>query len=189
MKFKIGDRIRIKDDFKTNQWFGDLTVIEDMVELQGKEAEVMSIDSQGDIILDISPYYFSPKMLELIHEDNGERECETEERKSSNKKPSLDMALELLGVTEDELLREYYKKDEIKDIKDIKVFMEGVEDRFDKYCLNRRNCTPFDCKIKKFKDDNDLNEVGTCRAIYAMCEAFDFGRDEEDKKHYIDLGK
>lgn len=187
MKFKVGDKVRIKDNFKSGQCFSNYLIAEiDMVKLQGKEAEIVSIDRQGDIVLNISPYYFNSKMLELIHEDNGERECETEERESSNKKSSLDIALELLGVTEDELLREYYKKDEMKDIK---VFMEGVEDRFDKYCLNSRSCTPSDCKIKKFKDDNDLNDVGTCSAIYAMCEAFDFGRDEEDKRHYIDLEK
>lgn len=51
MKYKVGDKVKIRRDLKTNIYYGATVAVEEMVELAGKTAtiECVNEDCYGDI--------------------------------------------------------------------------------------------------------------------------------------------
>ena len=145
-KFKVGDKVRLRDDLKVGRDYGEITFLRDMKDLQGKELIIDNISRQGNYILKEGRYYYSEEMLEKVNDTDD----------------LLEFALNKLNTTKDELRREY------KNNKTEKQIVEDVEKRcedFESYCSSR-GCG--DCDIKKFIKRNNMKDTGTrrCMLIY-----------------------
>ena len=95
MKYKIGDRVKIREDLIVNEYYGKIDFIKDMKKYLGEESVICAIDYKngrefGYLLKDCDLYTWTDEMLEPI--------VEYDEEKTSLKK-----ALELLDMTEEEM--------------------------------------------------------------------------------------
>ena len=145
-KFKVGDKVRLRDNLEVGRDYGEITFLRDMKKLQGKELTIDYISQQGNYILKKGRFYYSEEMLEKVVDDSD----------------LLEFALGKLNMTKEELRREY-KKNKIseQDLENIKRCCDDFED----YC-NSRGCNT--CDIYKFKERNNIKGLGTksCMLIY-----------------------
>ena len=145
-KFKVGDKVRLRDDLEVGRDYGGITFLRDMKDLQGKELTIDRISRQGNYILKEGRFYYSEEMLEKVNDTDD----------------LLEFALGKLNMTKEELRREY------KNNKTEKQIVEDVEKRcedFESYCSSR-GCG--DCDIEKFIKRNNMKDTGTrrCMLIY-----------------------
>ena len=149
-KFKIGDKVRLRDDLEVGEDYGEITFLRDMKDLQGKELTIDRISRQGNYILKEGRFYYSEEMLEKVNDTDD----------------LLEFALGKLNMTKEELekeLREEYEKNKID-----KQVVENISKRyrdFENYC-NGKCCD--DCDVEKFLKRNNMKEVsaGNCILIY-----------------------
>ena len=149
-EFKIGDKVRLRDDLEEGEVYGGLTFLSGMKELQGKELTIDYIDKDGDYTFEEGNYYCSEEMLEKVFSDGD----------------LLEFALGKLNIAKEELekeLREEYEKNKID-----KQIVENISKRyrdFENYC-NGKCCD--DCDVEKFLKRNNMKEVsaGNCILIY-----------------------
>ena len=137
MKYNIGDKVRIRN-LEVNDVYGEVYVIDEMLEYCGKIVEIEKINNTFN-----DRYYILKDCKLLWHGDMLEPiKVETEKTKE---KTSLEKALELLNMTEEEMNREYDKKD---------ITELGVEitNKFNNYCNNRWKCRG--CKYKEYGKTN-----------------------------------
>ena len=52
-EFKIGDKVRLRDDLEEGEVYGGLTFLSGMKELQGKELTIDYIDKDGDYTFEV----------------------------------------------------------------------------------------------------------------------------------------
>ena len=145
-KFKVGDKVKLRDDLEVGRDYGGITFLRDMKDLQGKELTIDRISRQGNYILKEGRYYYSEEMLEKVNDTDD----------------LLEFALSKLNMTKEELRREHKKN------KTEKQIVEDVEKRckdFESYCSSR-GCG--DCDIEKFIKRNNMKDTGTrcCMLIY-----------------------
>ena len=145
-KFKIGDKVRLRDDLEVGEDYGEITFLRDMKSLRGKELTIDRISQQGNYILKEGRFYYSEEMLEKVNDTDD----------------LLEFALGKLNMTKEELRREYEKN------KIGEQIVEDIERRcedFESYCSSR-GCG--DCDIEKFIKRNNMKEVsaGNCILIY-----------------------
>ena len=145
-KFKIGDKIRLRDDLEVGRDYGGITFLRDMKDLQGKELTIDRISQQGNYILKEGRFYYSEEMLEKVNDTDD----------------LLEFALGKLNMTKEELRREYKKNKTEKQI--VEDVIKRCED-FESYCSSR-GCG--DCDIEKFIKRNNMKDTGTrrCMLIY-----------------------
>ena len=145
-KFKVGDKVRLRDDLEVGRDYGGITFLRDMKDLQGKELTIDRISRQGNYILKEGRYYYSEEMLEKVND--------TDELKK--------IALGKINMTKEELRREYKKNKTEKQI--VEDVIKRCED-FESYCSSR-GCG--DCDIEKFIKRNNMKDTGTrrCMLIY-----------------------
>ena len=149
-EFKIGDKVRLRDNLEEGEVYGRLTFLSGMKELQGKELTIDYIDKDGDYTFEEGNYYCSEEMLEKVFSDGD----------------LLEFALGKLNIAKEELekeLREEYEKNKID-----KQVIENISKRyrdFENYC-NGKCCD--DCDVEKFLKRNNMKEVsaGNCILIY-----------------------
>ena len=150
-EFKIGDKVRLRDDLEVGEYYGEIKFLSGMKELQGKELTIDCIDKDGDYTLkEGCYYYYSEEMLEKVFSDGD----------------LLEFALDKLNIAKEELekeLREEYEKNKID-----KQVVESISKRyrdFENYC-NGKCCD--DCDVEKFLKRNNMKEVsaGNCILIY-----------------------
>ena len=101
MKYNIGDKVRIRKDLIVDKYYGEIDFIESMKKYLGKETIICAIDYKygkefGYLLKDCNLYTWTDEMLEPI--------VEYDEEKSS-----LEKALKLLNMTEEEVNKEYGK--------------------------------------------------------------------------------
>lgn len=67
MKFKVGDKVRVRKDLIAGKCYGedDLSFVDDMEKFKGKQFEIIKT-SGCDYKLDDSNYYFNDDMLEPV---------------------------------------------------------------------------------------------------------------------------
>ena len=137
MKYKIGDRVRIRN-LEVNDVYGEVYVIDEMLEYCGKIVEIEKINNTFN-----DRYYILKDCKLLWHGDM--LEPIKVETKKTKEKTSLEKALKLLNMTEEEMNREYDKKD---------ITELGVEitNKFNNYCNNRWKCRG--CKYKEYGKTN-----------------------------------
>lgn len=106
MKFNVGDRVKIKD-LEYDKIYDRVYVADEMLEHCGKVTEIIGVNSNFNdryILKDCGIYWFHEDMLEPINDSIFETE-------KTKEKTSLEKALELLNMTEEEMNREYYKRE------------------------------------------------------------------------------
>ena len=145
-KFKVGDKVKVRDDLKVGRDYGGITFLRDMKDLRGKELTIDYISQQGNYILKEGRFYYSEEMLEKVIDDSD----------------LLEFALNKLNTTKDELRREYKNNKTEKQI--VEDVIKRCED-FESYCSSR-GCG--DCDIEKFIKRNNMKDTGTrcCMLIY-----------------------
>ena len=137
MKYNIGDKVRIRN-LEVNDVYGEVYVIDEMLEYCGKIVEIEKINNTFN-----DRYYILKDCKLLWHGDM--LEPIKVETKKTKEKSSLEKALKLLNMTEEEVNKEYDKKD---------ITELGVEitNKFNNYCNNRWKCRG--CKYKEYGKTN-----------------------------------
>ena len=118
MKYNVGDRVRIKEDLEYDEIYGGVYVTDTMLKYRGEVAEIAEVNSNFNdryILKDCGIYWFHKDMLEPINDSDNyitkgrdDRIFETENK--TKEKKSLEKALELLNMTEEEMNKEYHRR-------------------------------------------------------------------------------
>ena len=146
-KFKIGDKVRLRDDLEVGEKYGKAYFLNLMKKSQGKEVTIEGITSQGYYTLKESDLFYSEEMLEKVVDDTDDL---------------LEFALSEFNMTKEEL-REKYEKNKTE--KQVVESMKKCFDDFVNYCSSRGCCA---CDVYKFKERNNLRGLGdrSCIMIY-----------------------
>ena len=144
-KFKVGDKVRLKNNLEVEKKYGEIFFVSSMNGLKGKEITINGITSQGNYTVEESYFFFSDEMLEKATDNNNDL---------------FEFALEKLNMTKDELEKEY------EESKTEKQIVEDVRKRckdFENYC---RCCD--DCIIDEFLKRNNMEDASIkhCMLIY-----------------------
>ena len=140
MKYKVGDRVRVRKDLKPGNFYGKDYYISSMDKFKGEKCVITEIWDQSYQINNFG-YWWSEEMFESVDDEK-----------------VLEYALEKLGMTKEELANE---EEDIRFIDN--NFKE--KNKFLQYC-DKFNSQCEGCKIKKFKDKYKKHVVPNCRDIY-----------------------
>ena len=140
MKYKVGDRVRVRKDLKPGNFYGKDYYISSMDKFKGEKCVITEIWDQSYQINNFG-YWWSEEMFESVDDEK-----------------VLEYALEKLGMTKEELANE---EEDIRFIDN--NFKE--KNRYLQYC-DKFNSQCEGCKIKKFKDKYKKHVVPNCRDIY-----------------------
>ena len=146
-KFKVGDKVRLRNNLEVGKKYGKITFLIQMEGLKDKEMRVEGISPQGNYILnDGRTLYYSEEVLEKVNDTDD----------------LLEFALDKLNMTKEELRREYENSKTEKQI--VEDVIKRCED-FESYCSSR-GCG--DCDVEKFIKRNNMKDTGTrrCMLIY-----------------------
>ena len=148
-KFKIGDKVRLRDDLKVGEEYGEVSFSSSMNKLKGKELTIEGMSLKGNYEIEESYFFLSDEMLEKVDDDNTDN--------------LLEFALDKLGISKEEL-EEEYKKNKIKE-QELEDMKKRCND-FESYCSSNKCC--IDCYVRKFQKSNGLDRLGTrnCMLIY-----------------------
>ena len=131
MKYKIGDKVRVRKDLVPNSEYGGVCYVEFMDKFKDKECVITNMDDTSYRINN-SEFWWTDEMLEPV----------------DNEGALLEYALEKLGMTKGELEDEMNEDDE--DMKKAKEIVR-INKEADTYCdLFKWECQG--CKVKEFKD-------------------------------------
>lgn len=144
MKYKVGDKVRVRKDLELDKKYGDVLYSLDMDKFKNKECVITKV---GFIAYKInnSDHWWSEEMLEPVDE-------------------LLEYALEKLGITKEEL---EYERDANKE--DITFIEKCIKDKKElkKYC-RKFNFACDGCVIKNFKD----KYKGKCYGDFECIDVF-----------------
>ena len=116
MKYNVGDRVKIKD-LKNDEIYGGFYVADGMLTHCGEVLEIVEVNRLNDsyMLKGCGHWWFNENMLEPINDSDDYiskgRDDSIFETKKTKEKTSLEKALELLNMTEEEMNREYYKRE------------------------------------------------------------------------------
>ena len=118
MKYNVGDRVKIKEDLEYDEIYGGVYVTDTMLKYRGEVAEIAEVNSNFNdryILKNCGIYWFHKDMLEPINDSDDYiskgRDDSIFETEKTREKTSLEKALILLNMTEEEMNREYYKRE------------------------------------------------------------------------------
>ena len=118
MKYNVGDKVKIKEDLEYDEIYGGVYVTDTMLKYRGEVAEIAEVNSNFNdryILKNCGIYWFHKDMLEPINDSDDYiskgRDDSIFETEKTKEKTSLEKALELLNMTEEEMNREYYKRE------------------------------------------------------------------------------
>ena len=115
MKYNVGDRVKIKD-LKNDEIYGGFYVADGMLTHCGEVLEIVEVNRLNDsyMLKGCGHWWFNENMLEPINDSDDYiskgRDDSIFETEKTKEKTSLEKALELLNMTEEEMNREYYKR-------------------------------------------------------------------------------
>ena len=115
MKYNVGDRVKIKEDLEYDEIYGGFYVADGMLTHCGEVLEIVEVNRLNDsyMLKGCGHWWFNENMLEPINDsddyiskgrDDSIFETETKA------KTSLEKALELLNMTEEEMNKEYDRR-------------------------------------------------------------------------------
>ena len=117
MKYNVGDRVKIKD-LKDDETYGRFYVADGMLKHCGEVLEIVEVNRLNNsyMLKGCGHWWFNEDMLEPINDsDNyiskGRDDSIFETETKTKEKTSLEKALILLNMTEEEMNREYYKRE------------------------------------------------------------------------------
>ena len=145
MRFKVGDKVRIKKDLDINRNYGDIGIMREMEEFLGNEARIIHVEHGDDkyyeLDIDDSRWMWNDEMLEPIHKTDAEIMQELIEGR--NKKPKVSITLgEFLEEQEQErdaIQPPHYNKGEIdlfeswyrtRPFNEFRAIMESIAERY-----------------------------------------------------------
>ena len=136
MKYKVGDKVRVRKDLVPDSEYGGVCYVEYMDEFKDKECVITNMDDTSYRINN-SEFWWTDEMLEPV-----------------NERTLLEYALEKLGMTKEELEDEMRidKEDMAKAIEIVRLNNE-----VEAYC-NLFNASCEGCKIREFM--NKYSKVG-----------------------------
>ena len=131
MKYNVGDRVKIKD-LKDDETYGRFYVADGMLKHCGEVLEIVEVNNLNNsyMLKDCGHWWFNEDMLEPI---NDSYEYISKETEKTKEKTSLEKALELLNMTEEEMNREYYKRE-------YTALAEEIAKKFVDKCSNCIKC-------------------------------------------------
>ena len=117
MKYNVGDRVKIKD-LKDDETYGRFYVADGMLKHCGEVLEIVEVNRLNNsyMLKGCGHWWFNEDMLEPINDsDNyiskGRDDSIFKTETKTKEKTSLEKALKLLNMTEEEMNREYYKRE------------------------------------------------------------------------------
>ena len=142
MKYKIGDKVRVRKDLVPNSEYGGVCYVEFMDKFKDKECVITNMDDTSYRINN-SEFWWTDEMLEPVDD-------------------LLEYALEKLGMTKEELKNEMNrnKEDEEKAKEMVKLNKDTQAycDSFERVCQG--------CKVKEFKDKYSRFGRMICNDVY-----------------------
>ena len=130
MKYKVGDKVRVRKDLVPNSEYGGVCYVEFMDKFKDKECVITNMDDTSYRINN-SEFWWTDEMLEPV-----------------NERTLLEYALEKLGMTKEELEYEMDRdKEDIEKAKEMVKLNKDTQaycDSFERVCQG--------CKVKEFKD-------------------------------------
>ena len=131
MKYNVGDRVKIKD-LKDDETYGRFYVADGMLTHCGEVLEIVEVNRLNDsyMLKGCGHWWFNEDMLEPINDSDDYISKETEKTKE---KTSLEKALELLNMTEEEMNREYHRRE-------YTALAEEIAKKFVDKCSNCIKC-------------------------------------------------
>ena len=115
MKYNVGDRVKIKD-LKNDEIYGGFYVADGMLTHCGEVLEIVEVNRLNDsyMLKGCGHWWFNENMLEPINDSDDYiskgRDDSIFETEKTKEKTSLEKALELLNMTEEEVNREYDRR-------------------------------------------------------------------------------
>ena len=115
MKYNVGDRVKIKD-LKNDEIYGGFYVADGMLTHCGEVLEIVEVNRLNDsyMLKGCGHWWFNENMLEPINDSDDYiskgRDDSIFETKKTKEKTSLEKALELLNMTEEEVNKEYHRR-------------------------------------------------------------------------------
>ena len=144
MKYKVGDKVRVRKDLVIDNYYGGVCYVEYMDGFKGRECVITNMDDTSYRINN-SDFWWTDEMLEPV-----------------NERTLLEYALEKLGMTKEEL-----KNEMDRDKEDIEKAIEIVRlnNEVETYC-NLFNASCEGCKVREFM--NKYSKVGKmeCNDVY-----------------------
>ena len=117
MKYNVGDRVIIKD-LKNDEIYGGFYVADGMLKHCGEVLEIVEVNRLNNsyMLKGCGHWWFNEDMLEPINDSDdyiskGRDDSIFETETKTKEKTSLEKALKLLNMTEEEMNREYYKRE------------------------------------------------------------------------------
>ena len=143
MKYKVGDKVRVRKDLEPGNFYGKDYYISSMDKFKGEKCVITEIWDQSYQINNFG-YWWSEEMFESVDDD------------------LLEYALEKLGMTKEELENEMDKDEE--DLAFIKKCIKN-KNEINEYCKKfDSDCNG--CEVRRFKDKYEKYGYIPCDDVY-----------------------
>ena len=140
-KYKIGDRVKIREDLNENERYGCQIFVDSMCEVRGLTLTIDRVNDNDTYRMKEIGYNWTDEMIEGLAEETIDKKM-------------LEFVFKKYGVTKEELEREMNKDKELE--KTMQDIADSYND-FRDYCINcSRICDRRRCKIAKIYEDYDL---------------------------------